>query len=141
MLVGKDMAELYPLTRARNGEDDRGNARDRQQIALDVIWKLLVLVRMHREGPDGREQKRMVVVGGDESSNRDEAIAARTIFDQDRLAPAGGQSVCEQSRRNVRSTGGSERHEETNRSRRIGLRRRAGEALQNAEKRDDCKEN
>ena len=88
---------------------------------------------MHREGPDGREQKRMVVVGGDESSNRDQAVAARTIFHQDRLAPAGGQSIREQSRRNVRSTGGSERHDETNCSRRIGLRRRAGEALQNAE--------
>src|SRR5258708_12284363 len=87
---------------------------------------------MHREGPDGREQKRMVVVGGDESSNRDEAIAARTIFDQDRLAPAGGQSVCEQSRRNVRSTGGSQRHDETNRSPRIGFPPPPGEALQNS---------
>src|SRR5262249_14239345 len=124
----------------RNGKDDCGNACDRQQVALHVIWELLMLIRMHRKGSDGREQKRVVIVGGDEGGNRDQTVAARTIFHQHRLAPAGGQSVREQSRRNVRSAGGSEWHDEPDRPRRIDLRRRAHEALYIAEKGDGRKE-
>src|SRR5262249_29246741 len=110
------------------------------QVALHVIWELLMLIRMHRKGSDGREQKRMVVVGGREGGNRNETVAARTILHQHRLAPAAGQSVCEQSRRNVRSAGGSEWQDEPARPVGIDLRGRAGEVLYIAKTRDGRKE-
>ena len=81
---------------------------------------------MNREGSNGGEQQRMVVVGADKGTDRNETLAARAILHHDWLAPASSQTIREQPRRDVDTAGGTKRKDELDRSRGIGLR--AGEA-------------
>src|SRR5262245_56803562 len=81
---------------------------------------------MNREGSNGGEQQRMVVVGADKGTDRNETLAAGTILHHDWLAPARSQTIREQPRRDVDTAGGTKRKDELDRSRGIGLR--AGEA-------------
>jgi hypothetical protein len=111
--------------RCREGEHDGGNARNRKQIKLRAVGKLVVLVRVDGKGSHRPEQQRVVVVGAGECANGDETVAARTVFDHHRLAPARAQPIGEQPRRDIRCARWSERDDEPHRARRIGLRRRS----------------
>src|SRR5262249_7746577 len=64
----------------------------------------------------------MVVVGTNESANPNETVAAGAILDHHRLTPPFGQAVRKETGRNVRCAGRTERHDELDRSRWIGLR-------------------
>ena len=64
----------------------------------------------------------MIIVGTGECADRDETIAAGTILDHRRLAPAPGQPIREQSRPDIDAAARSERHNEFDRPLRPGLR-------------------
>jgi len=81
----------------------------------------------------------VVVVRACEGGDGDETIAARPVFYQDRLAPARGQTIREQPRRDVRAGCRPERHDEAHGPRRIIRRGRAGAAWQIENERDEEK--
>ena len=76
----------------------------------------------------------MVVVRGDKGIDGDDAVAARAVFDNDRLFPALRQPVGEQARADIGAAAGAERQNEfdrTCRPSRVGRRSvRAGDARQ-----------
>src|SRR5947208_790396 len=90
---------------------------------MRIVSGLLLVIKMDKKDRGRAEEQRVIVPGPDEGIECDEPIAAWTIFDDDRLAPACTQPVGEQPCRDVRGAGGAERQNETNRARRIGLLR------------------
>src|SRR5262249_9626949 len=79
---------------------------------------------MRGERPAWCSQQHVVIVGGDERADGDETVSARAILDDDRLAPAPAQSICDQARADIDTATGSERHDELDRPLRPGLRGR-----------------
>ena len=88
-------------SRSRECKDDRRHIRDREEIPVRVVGKLLVLIRMHDEGACRPKQKSMVIVRSGERADGDEPIAAGTIFNDDRLAPARRETIGKQPRRDI----------------------------------------
>jgi len=66
------------------------------------------------------EEQHVIVACADKSIQRDQAIAAGAVLDDDRLAPTRAQPIGEQSRGNVGRAGGAEWQNETNRACRVG---------------------
>src|SRR5262249_18223480 len=73
-----------------------------------------------------------VVAGADEGADRDDAVTAGAIFHHHRLAPPCRQPVRKQPRRDIGAARGAKRHDDADRSRRIGL---GGGELRNRRKR------
>jgi hypothetical protein len=121
--------ELEGFRRCQRYHDDR-DSRDRQQVALRIIGQLVVRIRMGGKGGGRDEQQRVVVVGGDEDVDRDDAVAAGTILDHDRLAPARGKTFREHPGGDIDSGAGTERQDEPHCTLRIALRRGRREAVQ-----------
>ena len=82
-------SELEGLRRSQRDHDDR-DGRDRQQVALRIIRQLVVRIGVGGKGGGRDEQQRVVVAGAGEDVDRDDAVAAGTILDHHRLAPARG---------------------------------------------------
>src|SRR5262249_8714525 len=80
--------------------------------------------RMRGERPAWCSQEHVVIVGGDERADGDETVSAGAILDDDRLAPAPAQSICDQARADIDTATGSERHDELDRPLRPSLRGR-----------------
>ena len=74
-----------------------------------------------RDRPAKGEQQRMVIARPDEGGDRDNGIGSGTIFDHDRLAPALGQPVRVQARRDIGRATGPERHDQVDRPLRPGI--------------------
>jgi hypothetical protein len=91
--------------------DGVGDARDRDDVAV-FVGNLVVLVGVRREASGGREQQRVIVVGSDEGRDRHEAVAARPVFDDDRLSPARREPLGEQACADVGAGPRSKRHDE-----------------------------
>src|SRR5262249_13381401 len=70
-----------------------------------------------------REQQRVVVGGADEGIDRDEAVAAGAVFHHDGLAPSRGETVPDEPRGDIDTGSRPEWQNESDGSRRIGLRR------------------
>ncbi len=108
-----------------DGRDDRhhgvGDPRDRHEIG-GVVGQLVVQERMRGEDRGRREQQRVIVMGADEGADPDDAVAAGTILDHHRLAPARRQPVGQQPRRDVGTAAGAQRHDEPD----VALRPRLG---------------
>src|SRR5262245_57468611 len=87
-----------------------------------------------------RREQHVVVVGGDECANGDEAVSARAILDDDRLAPTAGQTICEQSRADIDAAARSKGHDELDRPLRPCLCRRwvCGEEKRGEKTKADC---
>ena len=81
-------------------------ARDRAGEVLRLVGQLVVEIRMRRERRARRAEQDMIVVGRDERSDRDVAVAARPVLDHDRLAPKLRQLVGHQPRADVGSAAG-----------------------------------
>jgi hypothetical protein len=79
---------------------------------------------MRSERPAWCSQEHVIIVGAGERADGNETIAAGTILDDDRLAPAPAQSVRNQSRADIDTAAGSERQDELDRALRPNLRRR-----------------
>jgi hypothetical protein len=69
-------------------------------------------MRVHREIAAGREQQHVVVVGAEERLDRHQAVAAGTVLDHDRLAPARRQPLRQQPRADIGARAGTKRHDE-----------------------------
>jgi hypothetical protein len=97
-------------------EDGVGHPRNRHQIG-GRTGQLLVLIGMNREITARPEQKDVIVVSAEKRLDCDQAIAARPILDDDRLAaPAGRQPLCHEPRPDVRTSSGPEWHDELDRT-------------------------
>ena len=80
----------------------------------------------------------MVVAGAGEGVDGDEAVAARTIFDHDGVAPPGAELFCEQPRAQIGARAGAERENEFHRPNRPILRLgRCGHAGQREREQND----
>jgi len=90
---------------------------------MRIVSRLLLVIEVDEEDRGRAEEQRVIVPGTDEGIECDEPIAAWTIFNHDRLAPARTQPVGEQPCGDVHSTGGAEGQNEANGARRIGLLR------------------
>ena len=77
--------------------------------------ELVVKIRVRGERTHRRHQQDMIVVRAQEAGDGEHAIAARTIFDDDGLAPTHRQLVGEQPRADIDAAAGSERYDEPNR--------------------------
>src|SRR5262249_51387861 len=66
------------------------------------------------------EEQHVIVACADKSVQRDQAVAAGAVLDDDRLAPTRAQPIGEQSRGNVGRAGGAGWKNETNRACRVG---------------------
>src|SRR5262249_24784558 len=80
-----------------------------------VVGQLLVLIGMDDEAPARPPQERVIVVGGYDGLDRDHAVAARTVLDHHRLAPACLQAVLNKARADVGAGARTERHDEADR--------------------------
>src|SRR5262249_53658137 len=76
---------------------------------------------MRGERTAWRRQEHVVIVGGHERTDCDEAVSAWAILDDDRLAPAPAQSIRDQPRADIDTAARSERHDELDRPLRPGL--------------------
>jgi hypothetical protein len=79
-------------------------------------------MRSERSARCGKQH--VIVVGADERADGDETVAARTILDDHRLAPAPAQTVGDQPRADIDAAARSERHDELDRALRPCLRGR-----------------
>jgi hypothetical protein len=84
---------------------------------------------MHGEGACRPKQKSMVIVRSGERADGDEPIAAGTIFNDDRPAPARRETIGKQPRRDIGCARRPERDDEVHGAGRVGLRRRGGRAV------------
>src|SRR5262244_3467111 len=88
---------------------------------------------MDDEAPARPPQEGVIVVGGQHRLDRDHAVAARTVLDHDRLAPACLQAVLNKARADIGAGTRTERNDEPDRLLRPSLclgprwRRRHGE--------------
>ncbi len=80
--------------------------------------------RMRGERRSRAEQQDVVVMGADEGVDGDEAVAARAVFHDNRLAPFRGELLSDQPRRRCRPRNRAERQHEFHRTLRPGLGRR-----------------
>ena len=80
---------------------------------------------MHGEVAGRPEQQDVIVVGGQERLDRDDAVAAGLVLDHHRLAPFLRELLGEQPRADVGAGAGAERHDEFHRPGRPVLRLRA----------------
>jgi hypothetical protein len=123
--------------RDRKRDHDDGDVDDREQVALCVVWHLVLGIRMRRVGRGRNKQQRVVVVGAGESVDGDEAIAAGPILDHHRLAPFRGELVRQQPGGDVDAGGGPERQDEFDRALRVSLRGRRRKGAGRYAKRGD----
>jgi hypothetical protein len=77
---------------------------------------------MHGEAAGRPEHQHMIVVGAEVGLDGNDAVAARLVFDHDRLAPFGLQLFSEQPCADVGAGAGTERHDEFHNPRRPILR-------------------
>ena len=119
----------------REREDGVGGARDRDQIGR-IVGQLAVVERMHGEIAGRPEQQHVIVVGGQERLDRDDAVAAGLVLDHHRLAPLLRELLGEQPRADVGAGARPERHDEFDRPRRPALRLRRGRDERRAQQGD-----
>ena len=74
----------------RHREDGVGHARDRDQLRR-VVGQVFVRERMHDESSGWPKHQDMIVVGAEVGLDGNDAVAARLVFDNDRLPPFGLQ--------------------------------------------------
>jgi hypothetical protein len=78
--------------RHRDCDDGIGHARDRGEI-VRFVRQIAVLVGVADEGGARREQQDVIILGGDEGIDRQDAVAPGPVLDHDRLVPFLGQPV------------------------------------------------
>jgi hypothetical protein len=83
------------------------DSRDRNEIALDVIWHFLDQSRVQRDiAAAGHHQRIAVRVGPDGGRHRDQAVAAWPVFHDHLMAPIFTEFGADKPRRNVGNPAG-----------------------------------
>ena len=89
--------------------------RDRDEVALGIVGKLCVEMRIDGERGIGRQQHRATVgSGARDGLGRDDGVGAGTVFHHDRLAPFVAQLLADEPPRTVDAAAGRERHHDGN---------------------------
>jgi hypothetical protein len=134
----------FERTGAVGCEDDGSvaDARNRNEIALHVIWHRLEQGRVHRDIAAACHHERIAVRGSsDGGRHSDQAIAARPVFDDDLLAPILSEFRADKPRRNVGNAAGFIRDKDADGPVREGLCvNGSGERNENGCGRRDCSE-
>ena len=99
------------VLRQGDHHDGVGGPHDRTQI-VRIIGQLAVHERMGGEIAGRHVQQDVIVIRAQERRDRDDAVAAGTIFDHHRLTPALRQLFGEQPRADIGGRARSERHDE-----------------------------
>jgi hypothetical protein len=97
-------------------------ARDRRDIAYEIEIEIPVERDVHRVGRDWHQDRVAVGFGLRDVFGGEVAAGARLVLDHELLTEAFRQMLPGKPRNDVRRAAGRERHDQTYRSRRIGLR-------------------
>ena len=119
----RDALDPQRLAR-RDREKVVGHGTDWDQVALRVIGQLVVHQRVDGDHAAEREQQRVIVVRGDETRDRRNAVRALAVLHHHRLAPARRQSLGEQPCRDVGAGAWRQRHDDPHGALRPDLRPR-----------------
>jgi len=98
------------------------NAGDRRNVADEIEIELIVERRVARVEATGHEQRIAVCGRVHDRLGADIAAAARPVLDDEWLAEPLRQPLTDQAREDVGRAGGRDRHDQTHRPRRVGLR-------------------